>query len=240
MKIPGEKNLNFWWLHVCLCQLTSVLKYTLWNFLSPCLSIGAMTTFLEFSKKSLKCLIFVFFLITTYMLTFGDFGLLIQNFHEEFLFIGTSFGNSKLPEANKFVQSENGNFANNVSSSIGETSTGEQSSSSNSVIGQTSELIYRPDLKNCKAFLNYIEINGYSISGCNGRLGNQLGVLALGLAINLQFGIKLVFNPWQRNLLSSAIYVQEMCKYDGSTFCLVLPKSKLIYAKIVINWSRLF
>ena len=37
-----------------------------------------------------------------------------------------------------------------------------------------------PILEKCSDFQAYVDLHGYSISSCNGRLGNQLGVVALG------------------------------------------------------------
>ena len=41
---------------------------------------------------------------------------------------------------------------------------------------------------NCSEIHKLLSSRGFSESDCLGRLGNQLGVVALGLAINLQFG----------------------------------------------------
>ena len=76
------------------------------------------------------------------------------------------------------------------------------------------------------------------MSLCNGRLGNQLGVLAFGLAVNLQFGIKLFLRFPQWRLITQAFEIEKLCKNDGSTFCMALPNSKLITRLLKLGRSH--
>ncbi|XP_075264760.1 uncharacterized protein LOC142356878, partial [Convolutriloba macropyga] len=65
---------------------------------------------------------------------------------------------------------------------------------------------------------------GYSISGCRGRLGNQLGVVALGMQMHLRFGIRLLIDPFQYRILNDVFDMEQICKRDGSSFCMRIPK----------------
>ena len=87
----------------------------------------------------------------------------------------------------------------------------------------------RQILRNCEDFKSYADEHGYCASVCPTRLGNQLGLLAFGLAVNLQFGIKLMLTPKQQTIISQAFNVSKLCQHnDGSAFCLLLPKGKIL------------
>jgi len=77
------------------------------------------------------------------------------------------------------------------------------------------------------ALMNQPDIHqlSYSISGCNGRLGNQLGVMALGFGLYQQFKVNLLLNPGQLSELEK-VFEMSVCKGHGgnpSTFCAVYP-----------------
>ncbi|XP_075256803.1 uncharacterized protein LOC142349251 isoform X2 [Convolutriloba macropyga] len=73
----------------------------------------------------------------------------------------------------------------------------------------------------CTRFQNYLNQNGYSFSDCPAALGNQLGVLAIGLAIYRHFGLKLVLDQRQKTVLKNAFDVDQICRPDGTSFCIV-------------------
>ena len=52
-----------------------------------------------------------------------------------------------------------------------------------------------PQSLTCAGIQNLLAKEGFSISSCNGRIGNQLGLISLGLAIYRQFGVKLRTYP---------------------------------------------
>ena len=73
---------------------------------------------------------------------------------------------------------------------------------------------------NCSTFVDTIRQYGFSISACNGRLGNQLGLLVLGFALHSQFGVKLILGEFQHGILDKVFDMQQICKSDGSSFCI--------------------
>ncbi|XP_075256267.1 uncharacterized protein LOC142348702 [Convolutriloba macropyga] len=77
---------------------------------------------------------------------------------------------------------------------------------------------------NCSEIQNLLLQHGFGQSNCNGRLGNQLGLLALGLAVNLQFGSKLVLNEFQNGILARVFDMESICRKDGSSICISIPK----------------
>ena len=82
-----------------------------------------------------------------------------------------------------------------------------------------------PLLQKCEEFQNYADYHGYSSSVCRSGLGNELGLLAFGFAVHLQFGIKLMLSTRQQEILSPVFNVSRLCRNnDGSAFCMSLPK----------------
>jgi len=75
----------------------------------------------------------------------------------------------------------------------------------------------------CEVFEHVSLQSGFSISDCKGRLGNQLGVLSLGLPLYLKFGVKLLLSAHQAGELASTFNVTRMCKEDFSSFCITRP-----------------
>ncbi|XP_075257598.1 uncharacterized protein LOC142349741 [Convolutriloba macropyga] len=74
---------------------------------------------------------------------------------------------------------------------------------------------------NCTRFQNYVNQKGYSFSDCPAAIGNQLGVLAIELAIYRHFGLKLVLDQRQKSVLKNAFDVDQICRADGTSFCIV-------------------
>merc|ERR1711951_296517 len=65
----------------------------------------------------------------------------------------------------------------------------------------------------------------FSVSDCNGRLGNVLILMALGLKMHITYGIPLVLTEDQAQQLLGVFDVSSICEDDGKTFCIVLPKA---------------
>ena len=79
---------------------------------------------------------------------------------------------------------------------------------------------------NCTRFQNYVNQKGYSFSDCPAAIGNQLGVLAIELAIYRHFGLKLVLDQRQKSVLKNAFDVDQICRADGTSFCIVRMTGK--------------
>ena len=78
-------------------------------------------------------------------------------------------------------------------------------------------------LPTCTPFPKDLVNTGFVVSRCKGRLGNQLGVLSLAMAIYLKFGIRLALNPDQHKILANAFDMEKTCTDNGTTFCIRLP-----------------
>ncbi|XP_063717273.1 uncharacterized protein LOC134844498 [Symsagittifera roscoffensis] len=81
-----------------------------------------------------------------------------------------------------------------------------------------------PKFSNCSRLNEFVKREGFSMSMCGTQLGNQLGVLALGMMIENQFGVKLIINKSQRSKLGAVFPIDDICKSDGSTFCITNPE----------------
>ena len=79
------------------------------------------------------------------------------------------------------------------------------------------------NLPTCTPFPKDWVNTGFVVSRCKGRLGNQLGVLSLAMAIYLKFGIRLALDPYQQKVLAHAFDVEKICADNGTTFCIRLP-----------------
>ncbi|XP_075251840.1 uncharacterized protein LOC142344189 [Convolutriloba macropyga] len=79
---------------------------------------------------------------------------------------------------------------------------------------------------NCSYLTEYLSKRGFAFSTCTTQLGNQLGLLAMGMALYNQFGIKLLITQHQKWRLDVAIDVERVCPDDGSSFCIVMPSRK--------------
>ncbi|XP_075250316.1 uncharacterized protein LOC142342701 isoform X1 [Convolutriloba macropyga] len=84
---------------------------------------------------------------------------------------------------------------------------------------------------NCEDLKKSVMKTGYSISECRGRLGNQLGMMALGLQVHLRFGTRLLVQPLQYTKLVNVFDMEQICKSDASSFCIVLPKGCRLTAR---------
>ncbi|XP_075257398.1 uncharacterized protein LOC142349603 [Convolutriloba macropyga] len=105
----------------------------------------------------------------------------------------------------------------------------EKRTPSNHIADNYSRAPTTPDPKigtvpNCEDLKKTVMKTGYSVSGCRGRLGNQLGVMALGMQIYLRFGTRLLVNHLQYKKLNNVFDMEQICKSDASTFCIGLPK----------------
>ena len=78
-------------------------------------------------------------------------------------------------------------------------------------------------LPTCTPFPKDLVNTGFVVSRCKGRLGNQLGVLSLAMAIYLKFGIRLALDPYQQKVLAHAFDIEKTCADNGTTFCIRLP-----------------
>ena len=79
-------------------------------------------------------------------------------------------------------------------------------------------------LSKCQKFPEPLVKSGYMVSKCNGRLGNQLGLMSFGLAMNLKFGLKLGLKDYQYRILAAVFDLEEACGPNKSTsFCVRLP-----------------
>ena len=81
-------------------------------------------------------------------------------------------------------------------------------------------------LATCNPFPKDLIKTGFMVSGCDGRLGNQLGVLSLGMAMYLKFGIQLALKHDQYKTLAVAFDMKKTCAKDGTTFCVELPRDR--------------
>ena len=79
-------------------------------------------------------------------------------------------------------------------------------------------------LATCNPFPKELIKTGFVVSGCTGRLGNQLGVLSLGMAMYLKFGIQLALKHDQYKILDVVFDMKKTCAKDGTTFCTELPR----------------
>ena len=69
-------------------------------------------------------------------------------------------------------------------------------------------------------------VTGVTRSPCRGRLGNQLGVLALGLQLFLKYGVKMVIDKDQERELSTTFEIEKTCNSQESSFCMVASEGK--------------
>ena len=79
-------------------------------------------------------------------------------------------------------------------------------------------------LATCNPFPKDLIKTGFVVSECTGRLGNQLGVLSLGMAMYLKFGIQLALKHDQYKILDVVFDMKKTCAKDGTTFCTELPR----------------
>ena len=77
----------------------------------------------------------------------------------------------------------------------------------------------------CELLRRNAERTGYSISYCRGRLGNQLGVLSLGLEIYLKYGIKVFVSQTQAKFLHNAFEISSICS-GKDAFCTIVPSGE--------------
>ncbi|XP_063720932.1 uncharacterized protein LOC134847689 isoform X2 [Symsagittifera roscoffensis] len=78
--------------------------------------------------------------------------------------------------------------------------------------------------RNCSEMDTFLRKTGYVFANCSGNLGNQVCILGLGLQMYLQSGVKLVIKTSQSDKLNTVVDVQNICREDGSTFCIIWPK----------------
>ena len=87
----------------------------------------------------------------------------------------------------------------------------------------TASRVAQKILPTCTPFPKDLVNTGFVVSACNGRLGNQLGVLSLAMAIYLKFGIRLALGPIQHKILANVFDMEKACADNGTTFCIRLP-----------------
>ena len=66
---------------------------------------------------------------------------------------------------------------------------------------------------------------------CNGRMGNILGAMSLGLQLFLKRGVRLVMFPSQYQELMGC-FDPSVCAEDGSTFCIVLTDGNFNFKRV--------
>ena len=49
------------------------------------------------------------------------------------------------------------------------------------------------------------------------------------MMIENQFGVKLIINKSQRSKLGAVFPIDDICKSDGSTFCIANPEGLLVF-----------
>jgi len=76
----------------------------------------------------------------------------------------------------------------------------------------------------CTELDNAIVVSGISRSSCNGRLGNQLGILAMGLQLHIKYGVRMVINTIQEWELATTFEINQTCNFKESSFCMVVSK----------------
>ena len=87
----------------------------------------------------------------------------------------------------------------------------------------------------CGALHNAILVSGVSRSGCHGRLGNQLGVLALGLQLYVKYGVRMVIDTIQERELATTFDITKTCNFKKSSFCMAVSDGKVwIKEKIML------
>ena len=89
------------------------------------------------------------------------------------------------------------------------------------------EIVYNDGYSVSSKKISFLYINQnqnfLALTDCNGRMGNILGVMSLGLQLFLKRGVRLVLFLSQYQELMGC-FDPSVCAEDGSTFCIVLPE----------------
>ena len=78
---------------------------------------------------------------------------------------------------------------------------------------------------NCDLLLSK-KHSSWTHSGCNGRLGNQLGLLTLQLGIHYKYGSDIVLLEYQYKELKDTFSIEECLSDHLDSFCTIFNGSK--------------